>query len=172
MSVQIRNMCREQLLLFPPSLNDWVPKNHLARFIIQSVETLPLKLSDFRLNERGTGDKMYEPKAMLELLIYSYATGTFSSRRIEQATFDDVPTRFIMANEHPDHATIHAFRQRNQVVIQKAFTQILLYARELKMLKMGLVSIDGTLLRANASKKRNTTKSTLEKQKYEYRTKI
>lgn len=148
-----RDYDRSQRLLLPPDLRDWVADDDIAHFIIEAVERVPV--GAFRVNERGTGKAQYHPRMMLALLIYCYAHGVFSSRRIERATHRDVSVRFIAADQHPDHDTIARFRARNQEAIEAAFAQVLLMAREIGVLKVGTVSIDGTHLHASASKIRS-----------------
>ena len=95
---------RDTPLLLPPNLRDWVPANHLVHFILDAVASLDL--TQVRVNTRGTGSEQYPPAMLLTLLLYSYATGTFSSRRIEQSTYDSVPVRLLTADTHPDHDTL------------------------------------------------------------------
>jgi transposase len=141
---------REQQYLFPPSIQDWLPEGHLARFIIDIIAQLDLRpLSEAY---EGKGKKAYHPEILLALLFYGYATGVFSSRKIEQATYDSVAFRFISANTHPDHDTIAAFRKRFLDQLSPLFVQILMLAREMGLLKLGKVSLDGTKINANASK--------------------
>ena len=106
------------------------------------------------VNERGTGDAQYPPSMMLALLIYCYANGVFSSRRIERATYRDLGVRFLTGDTHPDHDTVCSFRRQNQKLIAKFFVRVLELARELKLLQVGTISVDGTRLKANASKHR------------------
>ncbi len=143
---------REQPFLLPPDLKDWIPEDDLAHFVLAAVERVDI--THFEVNERGTGDAQYHPRMMLALLIYCYANGIFSSRRIERATHRDIGVRFVAANTHPDHDTICKFRRENAEAVSESFLQVLLLARELKLLKVGLVSVDGTKLDANASKHR------------------
>ena len=110
-----------------------------------------------KVNTRGTGSEQYPPHMLLGLLIYSYATGTFGSRRIEQSTYDSVPVRLLTADTHPDHDTICAFRRNNLEAIAVSFVDVLELARELKLLQLGTVSLDGTHIRASASKDKNVT---------------
>ena len=139
-------------LILPPNLRDWVPAGHLAHFILDAVEELDLR--QVRVNERGTGHAQYPPRMLLALLLYGYATGTFSSRRLEQASFDSVPVRMICGDTHPDHDTICTFRRANQALVQEAFVRVLELAQELKFLQVGqlTVAVDGTKVLANASK--------------------
>ena len=140
-----------QLYLLPVDIREWVPEDDLAHFVLEAVERVPM--SAFQVNERGTGSAQYHPRMMLGLLIYCYANGIFGSRRIERATYRDLGVRYVAADCHPDHDTICAFRRHNIEAVSEAFLQVLLMARELKLLKVGTVSVDGTLLRANASKR-------------------
>ena len=146
---------REQAFLLPPDLRDWVPEDDLAHFVIAAVERVDLGV--FKVNHRGTGSAQYHPRMMLALLIYCYANGIFSSRRIERATHRDIGVRFVAANRHPDHDTIARFRRENFAAVSESFLQVLLLARELKLLRVGLVSVDGSRFAANASKHRSVT---------------
>lgn len=136
----------------PPSIQEWLPENHLARFIVYIVSQLDLHL----LSESyaGKGMKAYHPQILLSLLFYGYATGIFSSRKIERATYDSVAFRFIAADTHPDHDTISTFRKRFLDQLKPLFLQILMLAREMGLLKLGKVSLDGTKIKANTSKHR------------------
>lgn len=144
---------REQAFLLPPDLKQWLPEDDVAHFVVAAVERVPL--GAFQVVDRTGGKAQYHPRLMLALLIYSYANGIFSSRRIERATYRDIGVRFVAANLHPDHDTIAAFRQSNRAAIEAAFLQVLLLARETGLLRLGTVSIDGTKLDANASKIRS-----------------
>ena len=146
------NIDRDTPLLLPVNLRDWVPAGPLAHFIVDAVEELDLR--QVRVNHRGTGSEQYPPSMMMALLLYSYATGTFSSRRIEQATHDSVPVRMICGDRHPDHDTICTFRRENKALVSEAFVRVLQLAQELKLLRVGqvTVAVDGTKILANASK--------------------
>lgn len=136
--------------LLPPSVQDWLPQKHLARFVVEIMEQL-----DFRpLKESyaGRGSRPYHPEMLAALLFYGYATGVFSSRKLERKTYDSVAFRFIAANTHPDHDTISEFRKRFRPQLAKIFVEILAVAREMGVLKLGKFSIDGTKIKANASK--------------------
>ena len=111
MAARFQNIDRETPMLLPACIQEWVPDNDLAHFVIDAVATL--KLDHFCINHRGTGDRQFPPAMMLTLLIYCYATGLFSSRRIEHATYQNLSVRFICANTHPDHDTLCAFRRKN-----------------------------------------------------------
>ncbi len=141
---------RDQVFLLPPDLKDWLPGDDLAHFVIAAVERVPL--AAFKINDRNSGSAQYHPRMMLALLIYCYANGIFSSRRIERASYRDIGVRFVAANTHPDHDTIAVFRRTNKAAVEAAFLQVLLLAREAGLLRLGTVAIDGTKLDANASK--------------------
>jgi transposase/IS5 family transposase len=141
---------RETVYLFPPSVQDWLGKDHLARFVVETVEQLDL--GPLERAYAGRGSDAYHPSMLLGLLIYGYATGVFSSRAIERATYDSVAFRYVAANTHPDHDSINTFRKRFLNQIGPLFVQVLLIARELGVLKLGQVALDGTKVHANASK--------------------
>jgi transposase len=144
---------RDQAFLLPPDLKDWLPEDDLAHFIVAAAERV--RLGAFRTNPQAGGKPQYHPRLMLALLIYCYANGVFSSRRIERATHRDIGARFIAANTHPDHDTIAVYRRTNKEAFEAAFLDVLLLAREAGLLKLGTVSIDGTKIDANASKIRS-----------------
>lgn len=141
---------RETLFLLPPSLQDWLPEGHLARFVVEIVEQLDL--SSLKESYAGRGSRAYHPGMLLSLLFYGYATGVFSSRQLERSTYDSVAFRFIAANEHPDHDTIATFRRRFLPQLSTLFVQILQIAHQLNVLKLGSVSLDGSKVKANASR--------------------
>jgi transposase len=138
-----RPIDRKTAYLLPTSLEDWLPEDHLARFIVEVVDGLDVG----RLEKayRGRGSAAYQPALLLSLLIYGYATGVFSSRRIERATYDSVAFRFIAAGSHPDHDTLASFRRRFLDEFGGLFVQVLELAREMKLLKLGTISLDGTV---------------------------
>ncbi len=142
---------RQQAYLLPPSIDEWLPKEHLARFIVEIVKELDLSNIHKGYSGQG-GSKAYHPEVLLSLLFYGYATGTFSSRKIERATYDSVAFRYIAANTHPDHDTVATFRKRFLVELESLFVQILMVAQSVGILKVGKVSLDGTKVKANASK--------------------
>jgi len=143
---------RDTPLLLPPNLRDWVPADHLVHFVLDAVAALDLH--QVKVNERGTGSEQYPPTMLLALLIYSYATGTFGSRRIEQSTYDSVPVRLLTADTHPDHDTLCTFRRENPTLLTESFVKVLQLAQHLKVLQVGqiTVAVDGTKVLANASK--------------------
>jgi transposase len=145
-----RPIDRQTSFLLPPSVDDWLPEKHLARFVVELIDSLDV--SAMSGSYRGSGSAGYHPRLLLGILLYGYATGVFSSRKLERATYDSVAFRFIAANDHPDHDTIATFRRRFLKEIEGLFVQVLLLAREMGMLKMGTVALDGTKVHANASK--------------------
>ena len=141
---------RDTLYLMPPSVQDWLPENHLARFVVDIVSQLDLwpLVSAYA----GRGSDAYPPPVLLSLLFYGYATGIFSSRKLEAATYDSVAFRFISANTHPDHDTIATFRKRFLEELKPLFAQILMIAHTMGVCKLGKISLDGTKVKASASK--------------------
>jgi len=152
MACRLKQLDRDTPLLMPPDLRDWIPADHIVHFLIDAVDRLPA--CSFLLNHRGTGEDQYPPRMMLTLLIYCYATGRFSSRKIEEATYSDVVVRYICGGDlHPDHDTLCTFRRKNRKLFEQAFVDVLLYAKETRLIKnVGTISIDGTKINANASK--------------------
>jgi transposase len=144
------NVDRETPMLLPVDMRDWVPEDDLVHFVIAAIDGM--QLGSVRVNSRGTGSKQYPPAMMLSLLIYCYANGTFSSRRIQRATYRDIAVRYLTGDTHPDHDTICAFRRENGELVRETFKHVLRLAREMKLLKVGTVAVDGTHIKANASK--------------------
>ena len=145
-----RPIDRDTGFLLPPSVDEWLPERHLARFVVEVMDGLDL--SAMSQSYRGAGSASYHPRLLLGILVYGYATGVFSSRKLERATYDSVAFRFIAANDHPDHDTIAAFRRRFLPRIAALFVQVLLLAREMGLLQLGTVALDGTKMHANASR--------------------
>jgi transposase len=145
-----RPINRDTGFLLPPSVDEWLPQRHLARFVVEVIDGLDL--SELVKAYRGSGSASYHPAMLLGLLLYGYATRVFSSRAIERATYDSVAFRYLAGNEHPDHDTIAAFRKRFLGQIESLFVEVLKLARTMGMLKLGTVAIDGTKVHANASR--------------------
>jgi transposase len=145
-----RPINRDTGFLPPPSVDEWLPQRHLARFVVEVIDGLDL--SELVKAYRGSGSASYHPAMLLGLMVYGYATKVFSSRAIERATHDSVAFRFIAGNEHPDHDTIATFRKRFLPEIQALFVEVLKLARTMGMLKLGTVALDGTKVHANASR--------------------
>lgn len=155
MSARFVNIDRNTPMLLPADLRDWVAEDDLVHFVIEAVDRLPLH--QFKVNHRGSGDRQFPPHMMLALLIYSYANGIFSSRKIQEATHRDVYVRYLTGDTHPDHDTICAFRRNNLQAFSAAFVDVLELAGELKLFKLGKISLDGTHIKANASIDQNVT---------------
>jgi len=141
---------RDTAYLLPPSVDEWLPENHLARFVVEIVDELDI--SALERSYTASGSDAYHPRMMLALLFYSYATGVFSSRKIEAATFESVPIRYVAANQHPDHDTICSFPRRFLEPLSELFTQILQLAHQMGLGEVGDVAIDGSKAKVNASK--------------------
>jgi transposase len=142
---------REQELLLPPSLREWLPESHLAWFVIEAVDALDLSAfyADYRVD--GHGRPAHDPAMMVALLLYGYAIGERSSRRLERRCVEDVATRVICANQAPDHTTVARFRQRHETALAELFGEVLALCAEAGMVRVGLVAVDGTKLAANAA---------------------
>ena len=141
---------RNQTTLMPPAIEDWLPEKHLARFVVEICDQLDL--TNIYKKYGHTGSKPYDPHMMMALTFYGYINGIFSSRKLEAATYDSVAFRFITGNLHPDHSSIASFRTRFLPLIDQCFVQILLIGQQMGLVKMGNVYIDGTKVKANASK--------------------
>jgi transposase len=150
MAARFVNVDRQTPMFLPCDLREWLPADHLVHLILDAVEQIPT--GHFRVNHRGTGSEQYPPTMMLALLIYCYATGRFGSRTIEAATHSDVAVRFLCANLHPDHDSICTFRRENKAGFEAAFVTVLQLAHQLRLTRVGTVSVDGTKIQANASK--------------------
>ena len=143
----------DQTLIFPPCLHDWLPESHLAHFLVDVVSALDLSAIYKSYEEKdGRGQAAYAPEMMVRLLLYGYAIGVYSSRKIQTRTFEDVAFRYLSGDQHPDHATIAEFRKRHLEALSGLFTQALLLCCEAGLVKLGHVAIDGTKIKANASK--------------------
>jgi transposase len=143
----------DQQLLLPPNLRDWLPEGHLALFVLDAVGALDLT-SIFREYDKsnGRGQPPYHPAMMVALLLYAYCTGKPSSRKIERATVEEVPYRVLTGDQHPDHASIAEFRKRHLHALGKLFVQVLRLCEKAGLVKLGHVALDGSKVKANASK--------------------
>jgi transposase len=142
---------REQAFLMPPSVRDWLPEDHLAWFILDTVEELDLSAFYADYRDDGHGRPAHDPQMMVALLLYAYAKGQRSSRGIERECTEDVAYRVISANQRPDHTTIARFRQRHEAALAELFGDVLTLCAEAGLVKAGMIAIDGTKLHANAS---------------------
>jgi len=145
-----RPITRDIDFLLPPSVQEWLPEGHLARYVVEVVEGLDL--TDLERAYGGRGRAAYHPATLLSLLIYGYATGCYSSRKIERATYDSLAFRYIACNCHPDHDTLATFRRRFNKEFEDVFVSVLQVARENQLSRFGSVSLDGTKIHANASR--------------------
>lgn len=153
MSKTFRPYSMDQQLLLPPNIRDWLPEGHLALFVSDVVDTLDLSaIYASYASGDGRGMPPYDPRMMLKLLVFGYSTGKTSSRRIERATYEEVPYRVLSADQHPDHDSIATFRKRHLSALAGLFMQVLKLAKELGLIKLGHVALDGTKVKANASK--------------------
>jgi transposase len=164
------NIDRQTPMLLPVDLRDWVAGNDLARLIVEVVEQGDL--GQAWSNERGSGSAQYPPGMMLSLLIYAYARGVFSSRRIEQLSYENLSVRYLCANTHPDHDTIAKFRRENGALFKACFGQVLVLARELGLVKVGKLAVEGTRLAANANRHRFSTREQLEQEQAKLQARI
>src|SRR3954454_12343931 len=142
---------REQELLLPPSLREWLPEGHLAWFIIDAVGQLDLSAFYARYRADGHGRAAHDPAMMVALLLYCYAIGERSSRRVERRCVEDVATRVMCANQAPDHATIARFRQRHERALGELFGEVLALCAESGLVCVGMIAVDGTKVAANAA---------------------
>jgi transposase len=153
MGKQFRDCDLNQAYLLPPSLQDWLPEGHLARFVAEVVEALDLSAIYAKYAEGdGRGQAAYDPRMMVRVLIYGYCRGVASSRRMERATYEDVAFRYLAADQHPDHDTIAGFRQEHLAHLAQLFVQVLQLCQRAGLVKLGHVALDGTKIQANASK--------------------
>jgi len=143
----------DQLYLLPPNMAEWLPEGHLAPFISDVVDQMEL-MEIFADYEKGDdrGQPPYHPAMILKLLVYAYCTGKPSSRKIEKSTWEDVAYRVLSADQHPDHDSIAEFRKRHLKVLSGLFLQVLRLCRKAGLVKLGHVALDGTKVKANASK--------------------
>jgi transposase len=144
---------RDQELLLPPSLREWLPDGHLAWFVIDAVAALDLRPFYAAYRDNGQGRAAHDPAIMVALLLYSCAIGERSSRRIERRCIEDVATRVICANQRPDHTTIARFRQRHEAALAELFGEVLALCAEAGLVRVGVIAVDGTKVHANASER-------------------
>jgi transposase len=155
-SKRFRTCDLNQPFLLPPSLQEWLPEDHLARFLAEVVEQLDLAAIYGSYERRdGRGQAAYHPVLMIRVLLYGYCTGRVSSRQIERCTHEDVGFRYLAANQHPDHDTVAAFRKEHLEALAGLFLQTLELCREAGLVKAGAVILDGTKVAANASRRQS-----------------
>jgi transposase len=142
-----------QALLLPPSLHDWLPEKHLARFVVDVVDALDLGAIYESYEEKdGRGQAAYDPTMMVRVLLYGYCIGCYSSRKIQAKTYEDIAFRYLAADEHPDHSTLAEFRRRHLEGLAGLFSQALQLCEKAGLVKLGHVAIDGSKIQGNASK--------------------
>jgi transposase len=156
---------RDQLLLFPPNLNDWIPANHPVRFVLDVIQKLNLKdiYEDYETSKGGAPP--YDPAMMLGILLYGYMMGVTTSRKLEQAIVNDIGFRYLTGNRHLDHDTIANFRKRHSERLPNIFAQVVAMAVKINIVRLGHVAIDGSKIRSNASRWQRKTEEELLKQK-------
>ena len=162
MSKAFREYQPEQRLLMPPSLEEWLPEGHLARFVSDVISELGLQEIYAAYEEDGRGLAAYHPQMMTKLLFYGYCVGKASSRKLEQASYEDVAVRYLAANQHPDHDTIAEFRRRHLPALARLFVQVLQLCAKAGLVKLRHVALDGTKMRANASRYKSLTYERME----------
>ncbi len=173
MNKRFRACSHDQPFLLPPSLQDWLPEDHLARFIADVMNELDLSAIYARYERTdGRGLTAYHPVLMARLLLYGYCIGITSSRKIEQATYDNVAFRYLSADQHPDHDTLAAFRQEHVEALAELFVQALRLCQKAGLVKLGNVSIDGTKMKANASTRRSVRYERISEREQHWRAEV
>jgi len=153
-----------QTFLLPPDPRDWLPEDHLSYYIDDLVEDLDLSAFHAYYDNDGRGCVPYDPRMMVRIILYGYAVGVTSSRKLEQKMVEDVAFRYLAAGNRPDFHTINAFRQRHREAMQHIFYQVLELARSAGLARLGLVALDGTKVKANAAKDNTLSKDKLDKE--------
>jgi transposase len=172
-SKSFRTCDLDQPFLLPPSLQDWLPESHLARFIAELMPGLDLSKIYGQYGRRdGRGKAAYHPVMMVRLLLYGYCVGVTSSRRMEHASYDGIAFRYLCADQHPDHDTIADFRRQHLPALAQLFTQVLQLCDKAGLVKLGHVAIDGTKLQANASKHKAMSDNRMEEKEKQLRAEV
>lgn len=172
MSKTFRPYAPEQSELLPPSPREWLPSDHVAYFILDVVKELDLSALMARYEEELRGYPPYHPRMMVALLLYAYCVGVASSRRIERRTHEDIAFRVIAAGQHPDHTVISEFRRKHLDVLSSLFTQVLALCMKAGLVKLGHVALDGTKLKANASKHKAMSYDRMKEQERQLASKV
>ena len=154
----------DQLLLLPPDMREWLPEDHQVWFIAEVVEQLDLRAIEAAYDGSRGGQPAYDPRMMTALLLYAYCVGMPSSRKIERATYEQVPFRVLSADQHPDHDTIAEFRRRHLEALAGLFVQVLAMCRRAGLVKLGHVALDGTKIKANASRNKAMSYGRMERE--------
>lgn len=172
MSKTFRPYAPEQSELLPPSPREWLPSDHVAYFILDVVKELDLSALMARYEEELRGYPPYHPRMMVALLLYAYCVGVASSRRIERRTHEDIAFRVIAAGQHPDHTVISEFRRKHLDLLSSLFTQVLALCMKAGLVKLGHVALDGTKLKANASKHKAMSYDRMKEQERQLTSKV
>ena len=162
----------EQSLLFPPNIKDWLPESHLANFVSDVVDQLDLSIIEAVYEKDSRGQPPYNPKMMTKLLLYGYCVGIFSSRRIQRALVEDIPFRVLASGNEPDFRTISDFRKIHHFALQELFEQVLAMALKAGAIKIGRVALDGSKVKANASKHKAMSYDRMTKQEKQLRNEV
>jgi len=170
MARRLVNIDRDTPMLMPPSIQDWVSEDDMAHLVLDAVALIDP--NSLRYNWRGSGSQQYPPELMLALLIYCYAHGIFSSRKIQRATYRDVAVRFITGDTHPDHDTIATFRRDNAALFKTCFVKVLQLAQQSGLARMGEVSLDGSIIPACGSKRQVLSKKEMQEQLLQLEAKV
>ena len=173
MSKRFRACSLDQEFLLPPSLQDWLPEDHLARFIADVANELDLSAIYAEYERKdGRGLSAYHPLLLHRLLLYGYCIGITSSRKIEKATFDNLAFRYLSADQHPDHDTLAVFRQEHLEALAGLFVQALRLCQKAGLVKLGNVAIDGTKIKANASTHRSVDYQKISEREQHWRSEV
>jgi len=168
MAKRFRTYDLNQIYLLPPSLQEWLPEGHLARFVAAVTSELDLRAIESTYQRAdGRGQPAYHPLLLVRLLVYGYAVGMRSSRQIEKATYTDLAFRYLAADQHPDHDTIAAFRQTHLAALGQLFLQTLRLCQKVGLIQLGTIALDGTKIAANASRQRTRSYERLREKEQE-----
>ena len=162
----------EQSILFPPNIKDWLPEDHLANFVSDVVDQLDLSAVEAVYEKDLRGQPPYNPRMMTKLLLYGYCIGIFSSRRIQRALIEEIPFRVLAAGNQPDFRTISDFRKIHHQALQGLFEQVLGMALKAGAIKLGRVALDGSKVKANASKHKAMSYERMTKQERQIRKEV
>jgi transposase len=172
MGTTFRRYTPEQSLLLPPSPRDWLPEGHLAYFISDTVDNLDLSAFYEPYEGDGRRNRPFEPRMMVKVLLYGYATGTFSSRRLAKKLHEDVAFRFLSGESFPAHRTIADFRKQHLASFQALFVEVVRITKEVGLVKLGTVAIDGTKVKASASKHKAMSYGRMQQEEQRLRSEI
>jgi transposase len=172
MAKRYRGYEPDQLFLMPPSLREWLPEDHLAYFVSELVDDLNLSEIEAVYEDEERGQPPYHPCMMVKVLIYAYCTGVFASRRIEKRLVEDVAFRVLAAGNTPDFRTLSDFRKIHRKAVERLFEEVLRLALKAGAIKLGRVAIDGSKVKANASKHKAMSYGRMKEKEHELREEI